>query len=63
MKSLFLLFIFAIVVIGGALFLKGHANSVNLYHICDKQVPWYNAVFLDAVKDKSGCEKYQSAEY
>ncbi|MFP4063512.1 MAG: hypothetical protein ACLFNA_04505 [Halochromatium sp.] len=59
MKSLFLLFLFAIVVIGLAMFIKGYANSVNLYHICDKQVSWYNAVFLDPIKDKSGCEKYQ----
>lgn len=59
MKSLFLLLLFTIVVIGFAMFFKGHANSVNLYHICDKQVPWYNAVFLDPIKDKSGCERYQ----
>ncbi len=59
MRSLFLLFLFAIVVVGVALFFKGHANSVNLYHICGKQVAWYDAVFLDAIKDKSGCDKYQ----
>ncbi len=59
MRSLFLLFLFAILVLGIGLFFKGHSNSVNLYHICGKQVPWYNAMFLDAVKDKAGCERYQ----
>lgn len=59
MKSLFLLFLFAIVVIGITLFFKGHSNSVNLYHICGKQVPWYDAVFLESIKDREGCERYQ----
>lgn len=59
MRSLFLLFLFAAVVVGVTLFFKGHANSVNLYHICDKEVPWYDAVFLDPIKNKSDCEKYQ----
>ncbi|MBK5932247.1 hypothetical protein [Halochromatium salexigens] len=59
MRSLVLLFLFAMVVAGIALYFKGHANSVNLYHICDKEVSWYDAMFLDSIKDKSGCEKYQ----
>jgi hypothetical protein len=59
MRSLLFLFVFAVVVVGISLFFKGHANSVNLHHICDKDVPWYDAVFLDAIKDKSDCEKYQ----
>jgi len=61
MRSLFLLFLFAVVVVGIALFFKGHSNSVNLYYVCGKDVPWYNAVFLDGIKDQSGCEKYQEA--
>jgi hypothetical protein len=32
---------------------------VNLYHICDKDVPWFDAVFLDRIQDKDGCVKYQ----
>ncbi|MBK5938744.1 hypothetical protein [Halochromatium roseum] len=59
MRSLFPLILFAIVVVGIGFFFKGHSNSVNLYHICDLEVPWYDAVFLDAIKDKSGCERYQ----
>jgi len=59
MKSLFLLFLFAIVVVGITLFFKGHSNSVNLYHICGKEVSWFDAVFLQPIKDKDGCEKYQ----
>jgi hypothetical protein len=59
MRSLFLLFIFAIVVVGIGLFFKGHSNSVNLYHICGKQVPWFDAMFLEPIKDKDGCAKYQ----
>jgi hypothetical protein len=59
MKSLFLLFLFGIVIVTTGLFFKGRSNSVNLYHVCDKQVPWYDAVFLDAVKAKADCEKYQ----
>ncbi|MEA3641974.1 MAG: hypothetical protein VBE63_18835 [Lamprobacter sp.] len=59
MKSLFLLFLFAIIVVAASMFFKGHSNSVNLYHICGKQVPWYDAMFLDAIRDRSSCEKYQ----
>jgi len=59
MKSLFLLFLAAIVVVGIAFFLKGQSNSVNLLHICGKQVTWYDAAFLEPVKDKTSCEKYQ----
>jgi hypothetical protein len=59
MRSLFLLFLFAIVVIGIVLFSKGQSNSVNLYHICGKEVPWYDAMFLEPVKDRAGCERYQ----
>lgn len=59
MRSLFLLFLFGIVVVGIALFFKGQSNSVNLYHVCGKQVSWYDAVFLEAIKDKASCEKYQ----
>lgn len=59
MRSLFLLFLFAIVVIGISLFFKGHSNSVNLYHICGKEVPWYDAVFLDAIEDRDDCGKYK----
>jgi hypothetical protein len=59
MRSLFLLFLFAIVVVCIALFLKGQSNSVNLYHICGKEVPWFDAVFLDRIQDKDGCVKYQ----
>jgi hypothetical protein len=59
MKSLFTLFLVAVVVVGIILFFKGQSNAVNLYHICGKQVSWYDAMFLDAVKDKAGCEKYQ----
>ncbi len=59
MRSLLLLFLFAIVVIGIGLFFKGYSHSVKLYHICGKQVAWYNAVFLDVITDKAGCEKYQ----
>jgi len=59
MRSLFLLLLFAIVVVGITFFFKGQSNSVNLLHICGKQVSWYDAVFLDKVEDKAGCEKYQ----
>jgi hypothetical protein len=59
MRALFLLFVFAVIVVGGAFYFKGHANSVNLYHICGKEVGWYDAVFLDPIKDKEGCAKYQ----
>lgn len=59
MRSLILLFLFAILIIVIALFLKGQSNSVNLYHVCDKEVPWYDAVFLDPIKGKEGCAKYQ----
>ncbi len=59
MKSLVLLFLFGVLAVGIALFFKGHSNSVNLYHICGKQVSWYDAVFLEAIKDKAGCDKYQ----
>jgi len=56
---MFLLFFFAIVVIGAGFFLKGYANSVNLNHVCGLQVPWYEAAFLDPVEDKNSCVKYQ----
>ncbi|MBK1619184.1 hypothetical protein CKO42_12210 [Lamprobacter modestohalophilus] len=59
MKSGLLMFLFAIMVVGGALFFKGYSRAVNLNHICDKQIPWYDAMFLDAISDKAGCEKYQ----
>jgi hypothetical protein len=59
MRSLILLFLFALVVLGISFYVKGHSNSVNLYHICGKQVPWYDAAFLDKVEDKTSCEKYQ----
>ena len=59
MKSLFLLFLFGILIVGAALFFKGQSNSVNFYHVCGKQVSWYDAIFLDAVEDKADCEKYQ----
>lgn len=59
MKSLILLFLFGVVIIGVALFFKGQSNSVNLYHICGKEVSWYDAVFLAELTDKAGCEKYQ----
>jgi hypothetical protein len=59
MRSLFVLFLFAILVLGGGLFFKGHASSVNLYYICGKEVPWYNAVFLEPIADQSGCAKYK----
>lgn len=59
MRSPFLLLLFAIVVVGIAVFFKGHSNSVNLHHICDKQVPWFEAMFLDSIKNKDGCVKYQ----
>ncbi|MGB5734008.1 MAG: hypothetical protein WBM40_06155 [Thiohalocapsa sp.] len=59
MKSLFLLFLFGILIVGVALFFKGQSNSVKLNHICGKEVSWYHAMFLDAVEDKAGCEKYQ----
>jgi hypothetical protein len=59
MRSLFLLFLFVIVFAGVGLFFKGHSTSVNLYHICGIQVAWYDAIFLDSIKDKAGCEKYQ----
>jgi hypothetical protein len=59
MKSLFLLFLFGIVIVGIAIFFKGHSNSVNLYHICDKEVAWYDAMFLEEIKGKADCEKYQ----
>ncbi len=59
MKSLFLLFLFAIVIVGIVVFVKGQSNSVNLNHICGKQVAWYDAVFLDAPEDKASCDKYQ----
>jgi hypothetical protein len=59
MKALVLLVLFAIVVIGISFFFKGQSNSVNLYHICGKEVSWYDAMFLDPVEDKTNCEKYQ----
>lgn len=59
MRSLFLLLFFSIVVIGAGFFLKGYANSVNLNHVCGMQVPWYEAAFLETVKDKTSCLKYQ----
>ena len=52
MRSLLLLFLFGILIFGTALFFKGQSNSVNLYHVCGKQVSWYDAIFLDAVKDQ-----------
>jgi hypothetical protein len=58
-KSLILLFLFGILIVGVALFFKGQSNAVNLYHICGKEVPWYDAMFLAELKDKAGCEKYQ----
>ncbi len=59
MRSGLLMFLVAIAVVGGALFFKGYSRAVNLDHVCDKQVPWYDAMVLDAVSDKAGCEKYQ----
>jgi hypothetical protein len=59
MRSLFLLFLFLLIAVAIALFFKGHANSVNLYHICGKEVPWHDAVFLEPIRDKDGCDKYQ----
>ena len=59
MKSLFLLFLFGILIVGVALFFKGQSNSVKLNHVCGKQVYWYDAMFLDSVEDKASCEKYQ----
>lgn len=56
---LFLLFLFVIVLAAIAMFVKGQSNSVNLEQICGKQVPWYDAMFLDPVEDKTGCDKYQ----
>jgi hypothetical protein len=53
------LFLFGILIVGVALFFKGQSNAVNLYHICGKEVPWYDAMFLAELKDKAGCEKYQ----
>lgn len=59
MRSLFMLFLFAVVVVGVSFFVRGQSNSVKLDHICGKQVPWYDAAFLDTVKDKPSCENYQ----
>jgi hypothetical protein len=56
---LFLWLVFVIVVVGIGMFVKGQANSVNLEQICGKEVPWYDAMFLDSVKEKADCEKYQ----
>jgi hypothetical protein len=52
-----LVLLIAIIAIG--MFFKGQANSVALEQICDKQVPWFDALFLDAVNEKADCEKYQ----
>jgi hypothetical protein len=54
-----MLFLFAVVVVGVSFFVRGQSNSVKLDHICGKQVPWYDAAFLDTVKDKPSCENYQ----
>jgi hypothetical protein len=59
MKSLILLFLFAIAIVAIVVFFKGQSNAVNLYHICGKDVSWYDAVFLEPVQDKAGCDKYQ----
>jgi len=59
MKSLFLLFLFGILIVGVALFFKGQSNAVNIYHICGKEVPWYDAMFLAEVNERPDCEKYQ----
>jgi hypothetical protein len=59
MKSLIVLFLFAILIVGFAVFVRGQSNSVKLDHICGKDVSWYDAVFLDPVQDKAGCDKYQ----
>lgn len=56
MKLLVVVFVFGFLLI---VFFKGQHNSLNLYHICDKEVSWYEGIFLDAVEDKAGCEKYQ----
>jgi len=59
MKSLILLFLFALVVLGISFLIKGQSNSVNLDHVCGKQVPWYDAAFLEEVDGKASCEKFQ----
>jgi len=59
MRSLIVLFVFALVVFGISFYVRGHSNSVNLDHVCGKQVPWYDAAFLDKVQDKANCEKYR----
>ncbi|MEA3639524.1 MAG: hypothetical protein VBE63_06230 [Lamprobacter sp.] len=61
MKLLVLLPVIVVLVIlaiGAMSFFKGQTTAVNLYHICGKKVGWYEAMFLDPIRDKSGCEKY-----
>jgi hypothetical protein len=59
MKSVFPLILFAIVVALIAVSIRGYSNSVNLYHVCDKEVTWYEAAFLDKIESRASCEKYQ----
>jgi hypothetical protein len=58
MKLLLILPVVIVLAFGVFQFFQGQATSVNLYHICGKKVGWYDAIFLDDVQDKSGCEKY-----
>lgn len=58
LRVLLLLPVFIVLLIGVLSFFDGQENSVNIYHICGKKVGWYDAMFLDRVKDKSGCEKF-----
>jgi hypothetical protein len=60
MRSMFVMALLLILVVGAILFFRGYSNSVNLYHICGKEVSWYEAAFLNEIKDKSGCQQYQS---
>lgn len=59
MKSLVTVFLFGFLLFVVIVFFRGQHNSVNLYHICGKEVSWYDGIFLDAVEGKADCEKFQ----
>jgi hypothetical protein len=48
-----------ILLVGVAVFFRGQANSVKLQHICGMNVPWYDALFLHPVDDRSGCKRFK----
>ncbi|QGU31750.1 hypothetical protein [Thermochromatium tepidum] len=50
MKELIMLILIAIVAGLGYAFYQGHAHSVTFHYNCNLDIPWYDAIFLDATQ-------------